>query len=105
MRRLLAEASRKGKGMSRSRYTEQQMLGALRQLEAGRKVEEVAREAGVSKPTIYVWKAKYSGVDKNEIEEANRLREENAQLKKLVLDLSLDREMLKSALGKNGLNS
>jgi putative transposase len=91
--------------MSKSRYTEQQMLGALKQLEAGRKVEEVAREAGVSRPTIYVWKAKYSGVDKHEVEEAIRLREENAQLKKLVLDLSLDREMLKSALGKNGLNS
>jgi putative transposase len=91
--------------MPKSRHTEQQMLGALKQLDAGRKVEEVAREAGVSKPTIYVWKAKYSGIDRNEAEEAIRLREENAHLKKLVLDLSLDREMLKSALGKNGLNS
>ena len=91
--------------MSKSRHTEAEMIGALRQLEAGRKVEEVAREAGVSKPTIYVWKAKYAGVDKNEVEEAMRLREENAHLKKLVLDLSLDREMLKSALGRNGFNS
>jgi putative transposase len=91
--------------MPKSRYTEQQMIGALKQLEAGRRVGDVAREAGVSKPTLYVWKAKYIGVDKHEAEEAIRLREENAHLKKLVLDLSLDREMLKSALGKHGLDT
>jgi len=52
-------------------------------------VEDVAPEAGVSKPTIYVWKAKYSVVDKHQVEEAIRLREENTHLKKLVLDLTL----------------
>jgi len=51
----------KGKGMSKSRHTEAQMIGALKQLEAGRKAEDVAREVGVSKHTIYAWKAKYGG--------------------------------------------
>ena len=49
--------------MSKSRHTEAQMIGALKQLEAGRKAEDVAREVGVSKHTIYAWKAKYGGMD------------------------------------------
>jgi putative transposase len=49
--------------MSRSRHTEAQIIGVLKQLEAGRKAEDVAREAGVSKHTIYAWKAKYGGMD------------------------------------------
>ena len=49
--------------MSRSNHTEAQMIGALKQLEAGRKAEDVAREVGVSKHTIYAWKAKYGGMD------------------------------------------
>ncbi len=52
--------------MSRSNHTEAQMIGALKQLEAGRKAEDVAREVGVSKHTIYAWKAKYGGMDVNE---------------------------------------
>ena len=49
--------------MSKSRHTEAQMIGALKQVEAGRKVEDVAREVGVSKHTLYAWKAKYGGMD------------------------------------------
>jgi len=52
--------------MSRSRHTEAQMIGALKHLEAGRKAEDVAREVGVSKHTIYAWKAKYGGMDVSE---------------------------------------
>src|SRR5450755_4781755 len=81
--------------MSKSRHTEAQMIGALKQLEAGRKAEDVAREVGVSKHTIYAWKAKYGGMDVSEAQEAKQLRDENTRLKKLVMDLSLDREMLK----------
>jgi len=55
--------------MSRSNHTEAQMIGALKQLEAGRKAEDVAREVGVSKHTIYAWKAKYGGMDVNEAQE------------------------------------
>ena len=55
---------------------------ALKQLEAGRKAEDVAREVGVSKHTIYAWKAKYGGMDVSEAQEAKQLRDENARLKK-----------------------
>ena len=58
-------------GMSRSRHTEAQMIGALKQLETGRKAEDVAREVGVSKHTIYAWKAKYGGMDVSQAQEAN----------------------------------
>ncbi len=80
--------------MSKSRHTEAQMIGALKQLEAGRKAEDVAREVGVSKDTIYAWKAKYGGMDVSEAQEAKRLRDENTKLRKLVADLSLDKEAL-----------
>jgi putative transposase len=86
--------------MSRSNHTEAQMIGALKQLEAGRKAEDVAREVGVSKHTIYAWKAKYGGMDVSEAQEAKQLRDENTKLKKLVVDLSLDKEMLKALIAK-----
>jgi putative transposase len=88
--------------MARSNHTEAQIIGARKQLEAGRKAEDVAREVGVSKHTIYAWKAKYGGMDVNEAQEAKQLRDENARLKKLVVDLSLDKEMLKAVIAKNG---
>ena len=91
--------------MSKSRHSEAQMIGALKQLEAGRKAEDVAREVGVSKHTIYAWKAKYGGMDVSEAQEAKQLRDENTKLKKLVVDLSLDKEMLKAVIAKNGWSS
>ena len=91
--------------MSRSKHTEAQIIGALKQIEAGRSVEDVAREQGVSKHTIYAWKAKYGGMEVKEAEELRSLREENQRLKKLVADLSLDKDMLKSVIQKNGYSS
>src|ERR1700722_4956575 len=88
--------------MSKSNHTEAQMIGALKQLEAGRKAEDVAREVGVSKHTIYAWKAKYGGMTVSEAQEAKQLRDENTRLKKLVVDLSLDKEMRKAVIAKNG---
>jgi putative transposase len=80
------------------------MIGALKQLEARRKAEDLAREVGVSK-TIYAWKAQYGDLDVSEAQKAKQLREENARLKKLVVDLSLDQEMLKAVIAKNGWSS
>ena len=74
-------------------------------MEAGRKVEDVAREVGVSKHTIYGWKAKYGGLEVSEAQRLRQLEDENGRLKKLVADLSLDREMLKAVIAKNGLSS
>jgi putative transposase len=81
------------------------MVGALKQMEAGRKVEDVAREMGVSKYTLYAWKAKYGGMEVSEAQEAKRLRDENARLKKLVADLALDKDALQSVIRKNGWSS
>ena len=74
-------------------------------MEAGRKVEDVAREQGVSKHTVYAWKAEDGGMDVSEAEEVKHLRDENARLKKLAADLSLDKDILQSVIRKNSLGS
>jgi len=91
--------------MSRSRHTEAEMIGALKQVEAGRKVEDVARDVGVSKHTLYARKAKYGGMAVSQAQEAKQLREENSRLRKLVADLSLDKEALQWVIRKNGWSS
>jgi len=82
--------------MSKSKHTEAQMIAAVKQMEAGRKAEDVAREVGVSAHTIYAWKSKYGGMGVTEAPETKQLRDENAGLRKLIADLSLDKEPLQS---------
>jgi putative transposase len=77
----------------------------VKQVESGRKVEEVAREVGVSKHTIYAWKQRFGGMEVAEAQELRHLREENAKLKKLVAEYALDKEALKSVIVKNGYSS
>src|SRR5712692_2119943 len=101
----MISAKERGSSMSRGRHSEAEMIAALKQVEAGRAVEDVAREVGVSKHTIYGWKAKYGGMDVSEAQEAKQLREENARLRKLVADLSLDKDALQSVIRKNGWSS
>ena len=91
--------------MSKRKLNTEQIIGVLKQLEAGRTAADMAREIGVSKHTIYAWKAKYGGMEVKEAEELRSLREENHRLKKLVADLSLDKDMLKSVIQKNGYSS
>ncbi len=88
--------------MKKTRYTEEQIIGVLKQLEAGQKVSEVARDIGVSEATLYQWKSKYGGLDVNEARRLRDLEDENRRVKHLVADLSLDKEMLKSVIRKNG---
>jgi putative transposase len=103
---MISSKERKGEeGMSKSNHIEAQMIGALKQLEAGLTAEDIGREMGVSKHTIYAWKAKYGGMTVSEAQEAKQLRDENTRLKKLVVDLSLDKEMLKAVIAKNGWSS
>ena len=87
--------------MSKSAHTEAQIIGAVKQVEAGRKADEVAREMGVSKHTIYAWKQKYGGLDVAEAQELKALRDENTRLKKLVANLSLDKDALQHVIQKN----
>jgi putative transposase len=91
--------------MSRSKHSEAQMIEALKQVEVGRSAEEVGRAYGVSKHTIYTWKAKYGGMEVSEAQEVKALRDENTRLKKLVANLSLDKDALESVILKNHLGS
>jgi putative transposase len=84
----------------RKGHTEEQILRALHQAEGGAKVTDICREHGVSEATYYVWKKKYSGLGLSELRELRQLREENAKLKRLVADLSLDRHMLQEIVQK-----
>lgn len=91
--------------MPRSKHSEAAIIAALQQVDAGRTAAEVGREAGVSAATIYAWKAKYGGMSVSEAQEAKQLRDENARLKKLVAELSLDKDALQSVIRKNGWSS
>ena len=88
--------------MKKTRSNEEQMIGAVKQLEAGRAAAEIARELGVSDQTLYNWRAKYSGLEVNEAKRLRELEDENRRLKTMVADLSLDKEALKAVLRKNG---
>ena len=88
--------------MKKTRFSEEQIIGVLKQMEAGRKVADLAREVGVSEATLYTWKSKYGGMEVNEARRLRELEEENRRLKHLVADLSLDREALKTVIRKNG---
>ncbi len=84
--------------MKRSRFTEEQIAFALKQQEVGTPVEEICRKMGISDATFYNWKKKYAGLGPSELRRLKQLEEENAKLKRLVADLSLDKAMLQDVL-------
>ena len=86
--------------MKRMRFTEEQIIGILKEAEAGAKTSELARRHGVSEATIYNWKAKYGGLDVSEAKRLRALEEENAKLKRLLADTMLDNAALKDLLSK-----
>ena len=86
--------------MKKTRFTEQQIAFALKQAETGTAVAEVVRKLGVSEATFYNWKKKYGGLSVTEVRRLKQLEDENARLKKIVADLSLDKEMLQDVLKK-----
>jgi putative transposase len=88
--------------MKKTRYSEEQIIGVLKQMEAGRKVVDLARELGVSEATLYTWKSKFGGLEVNEARRLKELEDENRRLKHMVADLSLDKEALKAVIRKNG---
>ncbi len=80
--------------MKRKRYTDEQIAFALRQAESGTAVEEICRRMGVSEPAFCRWKKQFAGMGVSEIRRLKQLEDENARLKKLVADLTLDKTML-----------
>ena len=86
--------------MRQSRFTEEQIIGGLKEGEAGMKTAEVCRKHGISDATYYKWKSKYGGLEVNEARRLRQLEEENRRLKHLVADLTLDNQALKAVLTK-----
>ena len=86
--------------MPRKGHSEEQITYALRQAEAGKKVGDICREMGVSQQAFYSWKRRYAGLGLSELRELRQLRDENAKLKRLVADLSLDRHIRQEIVQK-----
>jgi putative transposase len=86
--------------MKQSRFTETQIVSILAEADAGRAVKDICREHGVSPSTYYQWKSKYGGLDASELKRIKELEAENAELKRMYADTSLERDALKKLLAK-----
>ena len=87
--------------MKRSRYTEEQIIGILKQHQAGLGAKELCRKHGISDATFYKWRSKYGGMDVSEAKRLKSLEEENGKLKRLLADAMLDVSTLREMLGEN----
>ena len=87
--------------MKKTKFTEAQIVFALKQADNGVKVEEICRKLGISEATFYNWKKKYGSLGVSELRKLKELEEENRRLKQIVADLSLDKQMLQDVLKKN----
>ena len=86
--------------MKKKRYTEEQIIGILREVDAGKKVEDVCREHGVSASSFYAWKTKFGSMEVSDAKRLRELEEENRKLKRLVADQALDIHLLKAVNAK-----
>lgn len=86
--------------MKKVRFTETQIISILKQQEAGISVKDLAREHGISEATFYNWKAKYGGMEANEVKRMKDLEEENNRLKRIVANLTLENDAIKNVLEK-----
>ena len=88
--------------LKRARFSEEQIIGILREAEGGAKVTELCRRHGISDATFYTWRSKYGGLEISEVRRLKQLEEENRRLKGIVADQALDIRALKDVLAKNG---
>jgi len=88
--------------MKKTRYSEEQIIGVLKEAEAGIPITELCRKYGISDATYYNWKGKYGGMTTSEMRRLRQLEDENRRLKQLVADLTLDNQALKAVISKNG---
>ena len=88
--------------MKRARFSEEQIIGILKEAESGVKAAELCRRHGISDATFYVWRSKYGGLEVSEMRRLRQLEEENRRLKSIVADQALDIRALKGVLAKNG---
>lgn len=86
--------------MPKKGHTEEQIIAALKQHESGEKTRDICRKLGISQATFYLWKRQYAGLGVQELREMRQLKEENSRLKRLVADLSLDRQILQEIVSK-----
>lgn len=88
--------------MKKSKFTETQIIALLKEHESGKKVTDICRENGISQATFFNWRSKYGGLEVNELKRLRELEEENARLKKMYADVSMDHQILKEVLSKKG---
>tara|TARA_B100001063_G_scaffold115556_1_gene107934 strand:- start:6460 stop:6729 length:270 start_codon:yes stop_codon:yes gene_type:complete len=88
--------------MKKSRFTESQIIAVLKEVDAGKKVEEVCRQHGISSATYYSWKSKYGGMETSDVKQLKELEEENAKLKKMFPNVSLENHAIKELFAKKG---
>lgn len=86
--------------MRRSRFSETQIIGILREVEAGKSAKEVCREHGISDATFYNWRSKYGGMEASQVKRLKELEDENRRLKNMYAELSLDHRILKDIVEK-----
>ena len=86
--------------MKKSRFTDEQIVFALKQAETGTRIDEICRKMGICDATSYKWRKKYGGLGPSELRKFEQLKDENSKLKRIVADLSLDKAMLQEILSK-----
>jgi putative transposase len=87
--------------MPRKRHTEEQIIGVLKEADAGLKIDEICRKHGISDATFYKWRTKFGGMEVSDARRLRALEDENRRLKQIVADLTLDNQAIKAVLSKN----
>ena len=88
--------------MKKSKFTETQIVKALKEHEGGRSAEDICRDLGISRPTFYTWKSKYGGMESSDVKRLKDLEQAHARLQKMYAELSMDNDILKDVIAKKG---